>query len=218
MQLINDSGKHNKFWSYDIDDKNTVTISWGRLGTKGQNRTYKFYSKYDAEKFANDKMIKKRRKGYIEVDDEAFSLKQFQAELIGSGSKIIKISFMRKIQNTRHKPIISAREPHLDKCGYFEPMYEEAALADPTYEPLIYCALMLVGKETICELLIDAEKVYSCDLRLNLNDLIDGKWTPTRSEIQNVREIDSSSDKELQRIKDKAPTLVSVLLRSPNDG
>lgn len=203
MQLIHDKGKHNKFWSYEIDEQsNDVTIRWGRLGTKGQEKIYKFPSKYQAEDFAWKKTNEKKRKGYAEVEEDTFDLKQLQAELVGAGCKIEELVFVRKLNDEKDKKL-------------YKVLRDAADLADPTYVPLIYCSLKFTGKRGVQQILIDPDAVYSCWQIGNLQ--ISGGWTGKSQEIayrlDEVEEITEAASPEMKKIRDKAPALVAALIR-----
>jgi predicted DNA-binding WGR domain protein len=202
MQLIQSKGKHNKFWSYEICDTSyDVTVKWGRLGTNGQTKVYKFASHWSAQDFADKKVREKRRKGYVEVETEAFNLKQLQAELVGSGCKIEELTFVKKIEGSED--------------NLYQTLKEESALANPEYIPLIYCSLQLTGKRGVRCLLIDPEKVYRCwqmgSIRLRVGDSPEDSHYCYR--IEEIEEIDDDADKEMKKIRDKAPALVSALIR-----
>ena len=198
MKLIHDGGKHNKFWSYDIDDTtHDVTIRWGRLGTNGQSKIYKFTSHWYAQDFADKKARGKRRKGYAEMENDAFDLKQMQAELVGSGCKIEELAFVKHVPNTNTYNIVVGAE----------------ALADPSYIPLIYCSLYLTGKRGNRCLLIDPEKVYSCWQVGVLESRASSRYKTASFNLQDVEEIGDDADAEMKKIRDKAPALVSALIR-----
>jgi predicted DNA-binding WGR domain protein len=199
MKFIHDRGKHNKFWSYEINSHHSVTVSWGRLGTKGQSKTYEFDSSWSAQRFVDQKITEKRRKGYVEVDDEIFGLKKVQAELVNSGCKIETLTFVKKLHDDENDRTI------------YQSLKEEAALADPSYKPIVYCVLLLNGKRGLRCLLIDSEKVYSCWQ-------MGGKQSYQESgvniyRIEDIEEIDDSSSRDLKMVRDKAPGLIAALIR-----
>lgn len=197
MQLIQSKGKHNKFWSYEINDATyDVTVKWGRLGTKGQTKVYKFVSLWAAQSFADKKVREKQRKGYTEVEAETFDLKQMQAELVGAGCKIEELTFVKKIKDAEH--------------NLYRTLKEESALADPKYMPLIYCSLHLTGKRGTRHLLIDPEKVYRCWQMGSMRLMDDNSYC---YRIEEIEEIADDADAEMKKIRDKAPALVSALIR-----
>ena len=200
MKFIHDRGKHNKFWSYETDSNHNVTVSWGRLGTKGQSKTFEFDSSWAAQGFAEKKVHEKKRKGYREVDAEVFGLKQVQAELIGAGCKIEELTFVKKLETDKN---------------IYQSVSETSALADPSYEPLIYCSLLLTGKRGVTHLLIDTETVYSCWQMGSAKWLgEDGTFGSSYSyRLDDVEEIKESSDPALKKIRDKAPALVAALIK-----
>ena len=185
MQYINDKGKHNKFWSYEIDDKNNVVIRWGRMGTKGQSKAYAFNSKWDADHFVDKKIGEKIRKGYKKVETEEFDLKKLQAELVGAGCKIEELCFVKKL----HK---------IDNRNLYETVKEESALADPEYDPLIYASLRFTGNRGSKGVLISPEKVFACE-ELGTSRWLGGDVRTYR--LENVEEIEQYAPEELLWLK-----------------
>lgn len=193
LTLINDEDKHNKFWEAELDEKtHTVTCRWGRLGTKGQSKEFHHSSKYQAERFIDSKADEKYRKGYRKVDEEKLNLKQLQAELVGAGCKIHELSFIQ-----------------FKDARTFNLIEDQALLANPNLQLSIYCSLQLIGESTIYHLLIDAEQVYHCNIQMRR------PWTPhaTDCEISSKELISEDSPRILKKIRDKAPGIVSALIR-----
>lgn len=192
MYLINDKGKHNKFWTYTINDAtHEVIINWGRLGTKGQSKIYKFYSNWDAQRFADQKAHAKQRKGYTQFDEEAFKLRHLQSELVGAGCKIQELSFVKEINS-----------------GSYEAITDGSALADPDYIPIVYCSIQLTGGRGERDILIDPEKVRQCSCAGHA--YISG--ANKRFTLVDVEELDPG-DEELMKVAKKAPALVAALIR-----
>lgn len=70
-ELCFDDGKSKKFWSISLSG-NSHTVTYGRLGTKGQNRTKDFTTKTEAKKSYDRLIEQKLSKGY--VDDTSRSV------------------------------------------------------------------------------------------------------------------------------------------------
>ena len=58
-------GSSAKFWSIAVSG-NEVTVTYGRLGTKGQSQTKSFPSAAQAQQHAAGLMRQKLAKGYVE--------------------------------------------------------------------------------------------------------------------------------------------------------
>ena len=166
---------------------------WGILGTIGKYMIYKFTSHWYAQIFADKKVREKRCKGYAEMENDAFDLKQLQAELIGSGCKIDELTFVDRTNDD----------------NLYRSLDGAAALANPSYMPLIYCRLQFTGKRGLRCLLIDSDKVYSC---WQVGVLGSG-FVSSSFSLQDVKEIDDNADAEMKKIRDTAPALVSALIR-----
>lgn len=63
-QLICDDGKSNKFWTSHVDG-DTLVVSWGKVGTKGQTQIKAMHSHALAKKELSKKLKEKIDKGYI---------------------------------------------------------------------------------------------------------------------------------------------------------
>lgn len=63
--ILTDVGLNsNKFWEGRLDDNNSVTTRWGRVGEPGQSQTKSFGSVDSARRYLNSKRSEKERKGY----------------------------------------------------------------------------------------------------------------------------------------------------------
>ena len=75
VELENKSGGSSKFWNCVVekipepalDFYWSVTRTWGRIGTKGQSTTDKFYTEAKAIKVAESHAQKKLQRGYVKV-------------------------------------------------------------------------------------------------------------------------------------------------------
>ncbi|PSF28545.1 hypothetical protein C7H19_24560, partial [Aphanothece hegewaldii CCALA 016] len=66
LELI--SNQHYKFWEAELTEGSTTLITrWGRIGTRGQSKSYPFVSYAAASQQYEEKIASKRRKGYSEV-------------------------------------------------------------------------------------------------------------------------------------------------------
>jgi len=84
---VQQSGKHNKFWTCEVIGKNFNT-TYGRIGTDGQTSSKSFSSNYEAQAWADKKILEKHRKGYTKVGKDEHALLQVQAQIIGAGNKV----------------------------------------------------------------------------------------------------------------------------------
>lgn len=62
---VNSDANHYKFWHAKIDGTKVI-VSWGRIGTKGQEQVKDFNSSSQAMFFVNQKIQEKKKKGYEE--------------------------------------------------------------------------------------------------------------------------------------------------------
>ena len=83
----------NKFWSYETKGT-TVTCKWGRVGTDGQSKEFKFSSSYEVDTFVNDKVKEKKNKGYEEITKEILGKETALAESLGFRQKIDTLEFV----------------------------------------------------------------------------------------------------------------------------
>lgn len=72
--MSNVDGNNNKFWKAELDESLGVTVSYGRVGTKGSSSKTQYTSEAQAMRFIAKKQREKERKGYklldvIEVGD-----------------------------------------------------------------------------------------------------------------------------------------------------
>lgn len=61
------AGKSNKFWDVCLHG-NSVTVDYGRIGTKGTTHVKTFGQYDEAFAYFNRKTVEKLNKGYVEVD------------------------------------------------------------------------------------------------------------------------------------------------------
>jgi len=85
--LVTQEEKHNKFWIGEVKGT-TLHTKWGRIGTIGQQKSYKKSSKYDAERMLDKKFREKYNKGYDENTLEQFKEKTIIAKIIGTANKM----------------------------------------------------------------------------------------------------------------------------------
>lgn len=68
--LVFQDSRSNKFWNLETHGK-SFTVSWGRIGTIGQNQKKSFGSAAICERVAKKKIAGKIKKGYVEaITDE----------------------------------------------------------------------------------------------------------------------------------------------------
>lgn len=213
IQLIHEGGKHNKFWSSEIRPDHTVITRWGRLGTKGQSKTFEFNSDWAAQDFIDKKVTEKLRKGYREVEPEILDLKKLQAELTGPEYKIKYLKFV--------KP--RSVEENVYDANVYDAIQNEVALADPNYKPMIYCELRLTRPTWNVKLLIDTQKVYMCNTQGTWPTTISRSWVNSKSDfvviIEDKDEItDDSSytyNATVRKIVKKVPGIVQAIFQQP---
>ncbi len=63
LELVDPATNTSKFWEAESVGA-SVTIRWGRIGTRGQSQVKSFASERAAEAFLGEKAAEKRRKGY----------------------------------------------------------------------------------------------------------------------------------------------------------
>jgi predicted DNA-binding WGR domain protein len=129
LMWVCQKGKHNKFWTYEIDG-NTVTTRYGRLGLKGQSTAKKLRSSFEATRFARDKRWEKERKGYRQVKEEEFNLLRLQADILGTGNKTEGVYI---VKDSPRKKTLTELPPE--------------ALYDPNLKPSILLIVRLRGKD-----------------------------------------------------------------------
>lgn len=59
--------KTSKYWEVSLVS-NTVTLTWGKVGSMGQQRTRSFSSRQVAETYIKSKIREKTGKGYVETE------------------------------------------------------------------------------------------------------------------------------------------------------
>ena len=97
----------NKFWSYDIDNL-SVRIDWGRCGLQGQFQIKTFSTRGELNKFVDQKVQEKLRKGYKLVSAEALVKEVQLAKELGWQHKIITTKWGRLRKDQRE--ILLTRE------------------------------------------------------------------------------------------------------------
>ena len=92
--VVHQGDGHNKFWAAQLDtNTHTVSVRWGRIGTKGQSQTKGFGSEYQAANFIDSKLSEKRRKGYVStydgkpIDDAKLEELFIEAAIVGTSNK-----------------------------------------------------------------------------------------------------------------------------------
>jgi predicted DNA-binding WGR domain protein len=155
----------NKFWGYKIKGL-TVTCKWGRLGTAGQQKDFKFDAQCELDKYVEDKTDEKIGKGYEEHSPEQLELETVVAQTIGVGNKIEKIAF---VQLTEAKRPNGVRK----YITVLDPKKDRKILHDPNIQPLVYA--LISGRRK------DKEDDYSAPSREFLLSLNDAKIIKTGS-------------------------------------
>ncbi len=67
LEYINLANNNYKFWEAELgedDSSTTLIVRWGRIGTRGQSKTYEFVSHSAALWNYYEKIAEKQRKGY----------------------------------------------------------------------------------------------------------------------------------------------------------
>lgn len=197
-KLLHTGGKHYKFWSYDIDDDHTVTCKWGRLGTKGQNKSYTHSSRWGAEEYVSGKLHEKFRKGYKQVSEEAYDLEQLRGEIVGAGAKVKECGFVKFDKDANH--------------WFFT---ETSDMYDPNYIPRVFCEIALTGNKGVHCLMIDLDDVYEAEVLSRSRGICPdtGRRRVLAFRLSGQTKITNTPDKKLQRIVEKAPGIISSLIR-----
>lgn len=201
VRLLNDSEKHNKVWSAELTNNNgviTVETKWGRLGTKGQSKTETFYSEYEAKHAIEKKRNEKERKGYFEVEESDYFLKQLEAEIVGSECKIGNLHFVEPI------------EPNWQIAETDFEIIKPKNLNDPSYNPKILCTLQLRGGISRT-LIITLDAIY--DVVINgttrTNEIL-RYWLSVPKKLD-----EESTDPIIQKLLEKAPAIVHAIFNRP---
>jgi predicted DNA-binding WGR domain protein len=142
---INDNFHHNKHWTIEINEKKRkITITNGRIGTKGYAREKQFATTEALVKHVQRKIHEKLGKGYRKIPKDEFDRLTLSAQLLGTRNKLDKhhwinltlISSSRTIRN-RHGSLES-----IDGSHYIATWdtVEDTQIANPNYSPalLIY--------------------------------------------------------------------------------
>jgi len=95
---INNENQSNKFWSYSVSGT-TVTCKWGRVGNEPDKVVKKFSSSYEVDKFVNQKIKEKEKKGYKLVSKEKLEEEKTTAKELGTRNKIKTMLFCSKNGN-----------------------------------------------------------------------------------------------------------------------
>lgn len=132
--LIHQEAYHNKYWSAIFDETNlTVIVKWGRIGTKGSQKTYKFGSTYQAAAFLDTKFNEKKRKGYVDklngvsIDGPKLEQLAVEAAIVGT-------------QNKCHEMEWVEIQPHGD-CDFTYHKIEQTRLFEPDCVPGLLVAM-----------------------------------------------------------------------------
>lgn len=68
QRFVNRQAGHNKEWSakvISLGDGFAVIVHWGKIGTRGQEKVYKYRTQGSAVNFFNEKCAEKLGKGYV---------------------------------------------------------------------------------------------------------------------------------------------------------
>lgn len=95
---INNENQSNKFWSYSVKG-NTVTCKWGRIGNDPDQVVKTFTSSAAVDKFINQKIKEKEKKGYKLVSKEKLADETTTAKELGSRNKVKTMLFCSKNGN-----------------------------------------------------------------------------------------------------------------------
>ena len=99
---INKTGTSNKFWGYEISkDGKTVTVSWGRVGTRGDSQSETFGSIDGADSFVQSKIREKTRKGYRLLDVAEVKKEEKLAKTIGFQHKVQRVEYVDLRENDK---------------------------------------------------------------------------------------------------------------------
>lgn len=97
---INNQSQHNKYWSYEIRDSNTVDIKWGRIGGSGDSQSKSFNNSSELQRFINKKIKEKEKKGYKKESEDKLKKETKTARALGHQNKISKMLWVSEDGNT----------------------------------------------------------------------------------------------------------------------
>ena len=132
--LVQNEDNHHKFWHGEIVQTNGMYLlntMWGRIGTKGQQKLYKFSSEWEARSKLGDKMSEKMRGGYHKVTQEQLAEMVLAAQALGTANKIEGIYWV-----------------HVLSDGYFRKV-EEKEMFNPDIKVGLIAVVMQKKKENV---------------------------------------------------------------------
>jgi predicted DNA-binding WGR domain protein len=94
----NKTQQSNKYWEYTING-NTVIVKWGRVGGKGQTKTHRLGSSYEAQSKVNSLIKSKLKKGYTLSDEKEMKEETKTARMLGIQYKISRMLFVSQKGN-----------------------------------------------------------------------------------------------------------------------
>jgi predicted DNA-binding WGR domain protein len=147
--LINSDGTSNKFWTYEIDQDCTVITKWGRVGTAGQTKPFKFTTLMEAEGFGRAKVEEKIGRGYHEVTEHFYELETLKAQIAGGKTKVERIKFISPAGESS----LGKQWRVIDESS----VQGHAEIADPDYKPHLWMTVIFSGDGGGYDLIVDPE-------------------------------------------------------------
>jgi predicted DNA-binding WGR domain protein len=88
----------NKFWTGRVEGS-TVWTRWGRLGRKGQSKSYNKGDNYSAQAFLDKKIREKRGKGYREITEQEFDRLAIIGATVGTSNKVSLFEWVKRVED-----------------------------------------------------------------------------------------------------------------------
>ena len=157
--LINQRSRHNKFWIVSVNGNN-VMRKWGRIGTKGQQRTDAFDDDLKASRFAHDKEWSQRSQGYQPCNKQLYNKLSTEAAVVGTKNKCLQIEWVEFVTD----------QYGIGIHGYNS--IDESKLCDPKCNPALLVSVEFQKPQLTnkVHLLIYTNKgIYTSDYSATLN-------------------------------------------------
>jgi predicted DNA-binding WGR domain protein len=110
--LICQEGTANKYWKYELRDDWGIYVEWGRLGGTNQNQTKSFGSAAARQKFIDQKVSEKQRKGYAEKTDDEYQKEEKTAQALGHQNKLQNMEWVQHDESKKKLLKLSEYNPN----------------------------------------------------------------------------------------------------------
>lgn len=196
--LINSDGTSNKFWTYTIDAEYSVHTKWGRVGSKGLSKTFKFNYLSEAESYAQARVDEKIGKGYNIVQEQDYQLEVLKAGITGARAKIDRIFFLQQGTTANRWRVLDINRPdHRD------------IVSNPEYKPHIWCAITFTGDGGVYDTLIEPDGSIKV---MNLSTYLGVGATDTYIEVASMMPIEQCESKLLKKLGQKIPEAIACII------